>query len=482
MAFTKVLPSGISSTATVVFDSINTVGVITASQIIATTGTFTGNVSVAGTITYEDVTNVDSVGVITARDTINAQRSVTVGAGLSVVGVSTFTNGPVLIGSGTSTGTASQPLQVTGGAYVSGNLGIGTTNPTAQLQINSSTSSSFYSYRNSGENSAWVVTGDSSIAALRFQNSLMHYRIGIQGSTQLVIRDVTNTGNRVAITSTGEVLVNTTTATGTASQPLQVTGGAYVSGSVGVGTTNPAPGIKLDVLGGEIKAGRVDSTNEGGQVSFGRATDNATGWYIDAYGSTSTPQLRFVDVSSAAVRAGIDSSGNFTLNSGNLVIGTSGKGIDFSATANSSATMTSELLSDYEEGTWTPVFGVESGTINITYTAQNGRYTKIGNTVFLTFEISWSARSGTGNILYISGAPYASIGNAYQGGLTRVIGLTFQTWGGTTEVQASVGSYSSSLLNFQYFSSATTNTDQRSRLTNLVAGSGSITGYAMAFV
>ena len=372
MAFTKVLPSGISSTATVVFDSINTVGVITASQIIATTGTFTGNVSVAGTITYEDVTNVDSVGVITARDTINAQRSVTVGAGLSVVGVSTFTNGPVLIGSGTSTGTASQPLQVTGGAYV--------------------------------------------------------------------------------------------------------------SGSVGVGTTNPAPGIKLDVLGGEIKAGRVDSTNEGGQVSFGRATDNATGWYIDAYGSTSTPQLRFVDVSSAAVRAGIDSSGNFTLNSGNLVIGTSGKGIDFSATANSSATMTSELLSDYEEGTWTPVFGVESGTINITYTAQNGRYTKIGNTVFLTFEISWSARSGTGNILYISGAPYASIGNAYQGGLTRVIGLTFQTWGGTTEVQASVGSYSSSLLNFQYFSSATTNTDQRSRLTNLVAGSGSITGYAMAFV
>ena len=129
MAFTKVLPSGISSTATVVFDSINTVGVITASQIIATTGTFTGNVSVAGTITYEDVTNVDSVGVITARDTINAQRSVTVGAGLSVVGVSTFTNGPVLIGSGTSTGTASQPLQVTGGAYVSGSVGIGTTNP-----------------------------------------------------------------------------------------------------------------------------------------------------------------------------------------------------------------------------------------------------------------------------------------------------------------------------------------------------------------
>jgi len=44
-------------------------------------------------------------------------------------------NGPVLIGSGTSTGTESQTLQVTGGAYVSGNLGIGTTNPTHKLHV-----------------------------------------------------------------------------------------------------------------------------------------------------------------------------------------------------------------------------------------------------------------------------------------------------------------------------------------------------------
>jgi hypothetical protein len=54
---------------------------------------------------------------------------------VNISGVSTFTNGPVLIGSGTSTGTASQPLQVTGGGYVSGSLGIGTTNPTSKLQV-----------------------------------------------------------------------------------------------------------------------------------------------------------------------------------------------------------------------------------------------------------------------------------------------------------------------------------------------------------
>ena len=38
--------------------------------IISTTGTFTGNVSIGGTLTYEDVQNVDSVGIITARQGI----------------------------------------------------------------------------------------------------------------------------------------------------------------------------------------------------------------------------------------------------------------------------------------------------------------------------------------------------------------------------------------------------------------------------
>jgi hypothetical protein len=85
------------------------------------------------------------------------------------------------------------------------------------------------------------------------------------------------------------------------------------SGNVGIGTDNPGAGIKLHVVGGEIKAGRVDASQEGGQVSFGRATDNATGWYIDVYGNTSTPSLRFVDVSNASVRATIDGSGRLTL-------------------------------------------------------------------------------------------------------------------------------------------------------------------------
>jgi hypothetical protein len=62
-------------------------GALTANSIVASTASFSGNVSVAGTITYEDVTNVDSVGVVTARN------GVRVDAGGIVVnsGVTTLT-------------------------------------------------------------------------------------------------------------------------------------------------------------------------------------------------------------------------------------------------------------------------------------------------------------------------------------------------------------------------------------------------------
>lgn len=62
-------------------------GAVVTGVITATTGSFSGNVSVGGTLTYEDVTNVDSVGIITARSGIN----VTAG-GINAVGVITATS------------------------------------------------------------------------------------------------------------------------------------------------------------------------------------------------------------------------------------------------------------------------------------------------------------------------------------------------------------------------------------------------------
>ena len=93
---------------------------------------------VTGNITNLTNTNLNVTGIATIA-TLNATgiavTNFTVYNNLSVGGISTFTNGPVLIGSGTSTGTASQRLQVTGDTYVSGNLGIGSTNPTSKLDV-----------------------------------------------------------------------------------------------------------------------------------------------------------------------------------------------------------------------------------------------------------------------------------------------------------------------------------------------------------
>ena len=134
-----------------------TVGVGTTALLVDGNARVIGNLSVGrGTITFDGTNNTISVGTSVTIDGatgIISATSINVGVStftttlgvtsttnltsqqLSVSGVSTFTNGPVLVGSATSTGTASQRLQVTGGAYVSGNVGVGTTNPQYGLDV-----------------------------------------------------------------------------------------------------------------------------------------------------------------------------------------------------------------------------------------------------------------------------------------------------------------------------------------------------------
>jgi len=104
--------------------------------------------------------------------------------------------------------------------------------------------------------------------------------------------------------------------------------------------------------------------------------------------------------------------GDQTIIDGNLVIGTAGKGIDFSADP-SAAGMTSELLDDYEEGTWTPV--VRGSSTAGTYELDNAtvcRYTKIGRLVQVEAYIQLAAvitGGGTGS-LRITGLPFSRAG------------------------------------------------------------------------
>jgi hypothetical protein len=116
-------------------------GTLTNSGTLSHTGT-TANIS---NTTSANTTNIATGAVASAvQKTINVGTGGATGSRLLVeigptnLGASTvrFNSGTnVIIGAATSTGTSSQPLQVTGGAYVSGNLGIGTTNPQSKLDV-----------------------------------------------------------------------------------------------------------------------------------------------------------------------------------------------------------------------------------------------------------------------------------------------------------------------------------------------------------
>jgi hypothetical protein len=172
---------------------------------------------------------------------------------------------------------------------------------------------------------------------------------------------------------------------------LQTNGNTAVTidatGNMGVGTSSPGSGVRLDVLGGEIRAGRVDTSSEGGQVSFSRSTDNATAWYLDVYGNTSTPSFRVVDVGAGAVSLTVNSSGAVALRGG---VSASGVGITFPSTQVASSD--ANTLDDYEEGTWSPsILGFTSPT----YGTRKGTYTKIGRQV--NFALELSINGGTRN-------------------------------------------------------------------------------------
>jgi len=82
------LPAGATPTLDAVTTQGNTTtNSITVGSISAATATFSGSISVGGTITYEDVTNVDSVGVVTARTGIKV-----LAGGANIVGATTATS------------------------------------------------------------------------------------------------------------------------------------------------------------------------------------------------------------------------------------------------------------------------------------------------------------------------------------------------------------------------------------------------------
>ena len=97
---------------------------ITINGLTAATGTFSGNVTVGGVLTYEDVTNVDSIGIVTARAGVLVGSGITLSKDGDVFATGITSSTKVHVG--VDTGVYGEDLVVTGDARVTGILTIGT--------------------------------------------------------------------------------------------------------------------------------------------------------------------------------------------------------------------------------------------------------------------------------------------------------------------------------------------------------------------
>jgi hypothetical protein len=131
---------------------------------------------------------------------------------------------------------------------------------------------------------------------------------------------------------------------------------------------------------------------------------------------------------------------NVTATTGSFIVGTSGQGVDFSVTSSGSGTMTSELLADYEEGTFTPTLTFGGASTGITYDADtNGIYTKIGNVVSFSLRVGLTSKGSASGAAVINGLPFTAAASPASANVPSTfvnIGITFT---GTIQLYVSAG-------------------------------------------
>jgi hypothetical protein len=206
-------------------------------------------------------------------------------------------------------------------------------------------------------------------------------------------------------------------------------GGTLVFDSTAVSTTNNI----------------YSTANNGNALADLNYSANAHNWTYGATTLASTDAngtYKIFTNGSECIRVSINDMTNYK---GNYIVGVAGKGIDFSANSHA-AGMTSELLNDYEEGTFTPVLSSSGTAPTVTsYSTQYGSYTKIGNRVLVTVALRATMTSAGTGYPVITGMPYAAAGTCNNGpawGLATIlnIGINGSFISGTT-IQLSSSSY-----------------------------------------
>jgi hypothetical protein len=174
----------------------------------------------------------------------------------------------------------------------------------------------------------------------------------------------------------------------------------YASGGVSIGnTTDPGASVLSITTVGKVASLIVTDTDIFGAniklTGNGATTPSKT---IRASGGN----FEVVNSGYGGVPLSLTDAGNLTV-TGNFVVGTSGKGIDFSATP---GTGTSELLADYEEGTFNATVTSATGSIT-SYTAP-GTYVKVGKTVTVQLTINITSAGTAAGLLNFANLPFTS--------------------------------------------------------------------------
>ena len=186
--------------------------------------------------------------------------------------------------------------------------------------------------------------------------------------------------------------------------PLKITSGGVVH--IGGDTANSA-----DIDASNSKLVIKQSANSQEDGIYIERSGERRGYYIYVGGALSTSDSLSISTNQLGGDTelmAIDRGGDIVV-ANNVKFNTSGKGIDFGNTANSSGTSTSELFDDYEEGTFTP-----TNTIGMTLTNNHGAvYTKIGRMVYIQMDLSFSGASDTSQCGIIQSLPFTSMGSGH---------------------------------------------------------------------